>query len=181
MGIPFNRELRVDYIDGNKLNNQKSNLRIASINQINYGATSPTNKNKITSKYIGVSYKLDTERKSFDKRRGKYYIRKERSVWRANVTEDYKQYEKSFPYTDEGEIQAAKWYDSMARILHGKFAVLNFPREKKLEDGGLVEKLTTQQVEQQLNRKLHWWNDDIVSINGIEYKKVFLKNEYKKV
>jgi len=39
--------------------------------------------------------------------------------------------------------------------------------------------LTSEQVENKLGRKLHWWNDDIVTINGANYKKVFLKPEYK--
>ena len=41
--------------------------------------------------------------------------------------------------------------------------------------------LTTEQVEKKLGRKLHWWHDDVVSITGIEYKKVFLKPEYKRL
>jgi RimJ/RimL family protein N-acetyltransferase len=34
-------------------------------------------------------------------------------------------------------------------------------------------------VEQKLGRKLHWWNDDVVLIKGVLYKKVFLRPEYK--
>jgi hypothetical protein len=44
--------------------------------------------------------------------------------------------------------------------------------------GGLIETLTTEQVEQKLGRKLHWWNDDVVLIKGVRYKKVFLRPEY---
>ena len=47
-----------------------------------------------------------------------------------------------------------------------------------LESGGELT-LTSEQVENKLGRKLHWWNDDVVTINGTEYKKVFLKPEYK--
>ncbi len=50
--------------------------------------------------------------------------------------------------------------------------------DEQYADGGELT-LTSEQVENKLGRKLHWWNDDVVSINGIEYKKVFLKNEYK--
>lgn len=47
-------------------------------------------------------------------------------------------------------------------------------------DGGyLSETLTIDEVENLLGRKLHWWKDDVVSINGVEYKKLFLKSEYK--
>ena len=52
--------------------------------------------------------------------------------------------------------------------------------ENKYELGGELT-LTTEQVENKLGRKLHWWNDDVVNINGIEYKKVFLKPEYKRL
>ena len=47
-------------------------------------------------------------------------------------------------------------------------------------NGGEIT-LTSEQVENKLGRKLHWWNDDVVNINGIEYKKVFLKPEYKRL
>jgi hypothetical protein len=50
----------------------------------------------------------------------------------------------------------------------------------RYELGGEIT-LTTEQVEQKLGRNLHWWNDDVVTINGAEYKKAFLKPEYKKV
>lgn len=51
---------------------------------------------------------------------------------------------------------------------------------KTFMSGGEIT-LTTEQVENKLGRKLHWWNDDVVFINGIEYKKVFLKPEYKRL
>ena len=50
--------------------------------------------------------------------------------------------------------------------------------DKNFELGGEIT-LTSEQVENKLGRKLHWWNDDVVTINGIEYQKVFLRNEYK--
>jgi len=52
--------------------------------------------------------------------------------------------------------------------------------KNKYAKGGELT-LTSEQVENKLSRKLHWWNDDVVSINGIEYKKVFLRNEYKRL
>jgi hypothetical protein len=48
-------------------------------------------------------------------------------------------------------------------------------------NGGVIETLTTEQVEQKLGRKLHWWNDDVVLIKGVLYKKVFLRPEYQKI
>ena len=200
MDIPEDRKLRVDYIDGNKLNNQKSNIRVATISQINYGATSAIDKKKITSKYIGVSHRIMPQKKVYDKRTDKYYNIKEKNYWRVKIQDSSmgRKYEKNFPYTDVGEIKAAKWYDSMAKLIHGEFAVLNFPEDKfnqdnpntfsgkilkkypKYDNGGELT-LTTEQVENKLGRKIHWWKDNVVSINGIEYKKVFLRNEFKRV
>jgi hypothetical protein len=51
------------------------------------------------------------------------------------------------------------------------------------EGGGVGSEitLTTEQVENKLGRELHWWKDDVVTINGTEYKKIFLKPEYKRL
>ena len=43
------------------------------------------------------------------------------------------------------------------------------------------DSLSSQEVEDKLGRKLDWWNDDIVYLSGIKYKKVYLRPEYKKV
>ena len=52
--------------------------------------------------------------------------------------------------------------------------------DEQYADGGELT-LTSEQVENKLGRKLHWWKDDVVSIKGIEYKKIFLKDEYKRL
>ena len=52
---------------------------------------------------------------------------------------------------------------------------------KFLNGGKLDNVLSIEEVEQKLGRELHWWNDDIVYLIGIEYKKVYLRPEYKKV
>ena len=49
------------------------------------------------------------------------------------------------------------------------------------EYGGSISLLSSQEVENKLGRELHWWNDDIVYLSGIEYKKVYLRPEYKKI
>ena len=55
-------------------------------------------------------------------------------------------------------------------------------RRKKFDFGGSIsDLLSIEQIEKKLVRKLHWWDDDVVSINGIEYKKVFLRPEYKRL
>jgi len=54
-------------------------------------------------------------------------------------------------------------------------------RYKNLGFTKVPDLLSSQEIEQKLGRKLHWWNDDVVIINGTEYKKVFLKPEYKRL
>lgn len=111
LGIGETRELRADYIDGDNLNCQKSNLRIASVSQINAGSTT-SETSTYSSAYLGVS---------------KHKFHSGNPFWRAIISDlSEKQIEKIFPYTAEGEIEAAKWYDKMAKIYHGEFAKLNF-------------------------------------------------------
>jgi hypothetical protein len=37
------------------------------------------------------------------------------------------------------------------------------------------------EIENKLGRKLNSWNDDIVYLDGIKYKKVYLRTEYKRL
>lgn len=96
----------VDHKDGNGLNNVKSNLRIATNSQ-----NSKNRKAAGKSKYLGVSLVIRTRQKSY---------------WLASIKVDGKQkHIKSFPYTPEGEILAAKAYNEAAIKYHGEFANLN--------------------------------------------------------
>ena len=52
---------------------------------------------------------------------------------------------------------------------------------KKLFSKGFSDLLSSQEVENKLGRKLDWWNDDIIYLSGIKYKKVYLRPEYKKI
>jgi hypothetical protein len=49
--------------------------------------------------------------------------------------------------------------------------------------GGLLlpDIISISDIENHLGRKLHWWNDNIVKIKGIKYKKVYLQPYYKKI
>ena len=52
----------------------------------------------------------------------------------------------------------------------------------RFDDGGSVsDTLTSEQVSEKLGRELHWWNDDIIYLSGIKYKKGYLLSEYKRV
>ena len=57
----------------------------------------------------------------------------------------------------------------------------NNPDIRYAEGGSIPDLLSSQEVEYKLGRKLDWWNDDIVYLSGIEYKKVYLRPEYKKI
>jgi hypothetical protein len=92
--------------------------------------------------------------------------------------DEYKYHNDEFIISDLRPRNVVKSKDGkiyvIDNIITKKDSNINF------ELGGEIT-LTTEQVEQKLGRKLHWWNDAIVTINGVEYKKVFLKNEYKRI
>ena len=90
----------VDHIDGNKLNNQKSNLRLCSISE------NMCNRNKTTgqtsSKYKGVF--------------------KQKNKWRAVCRKNKIVYELGSFETEE---EAAEAYNEKAKELHEGYALLN--------------------------------------------------------
>jgi hypothetical protein len=77
------------------------------------------------------------------------------------------------------------WIKRKKAIKEGKFekgGYLEIDLElPELSLQSLPDLLSSQEVEYKLGRKLHWWNDDIVYLSGIEYKKVYLRHEYKRV
>ncbi len=94
----------VDHIDGDKLDNRKSNLRLCA-HHLNMRNQKPR-KRKSACAFKGVS---------FHKRIGK---------WAANITKE--KYKKThLGYFDTAEA-AAKAYDLAAKITYGEFARLNF-------------------------------------------------------
>jgi hypothetical protein len=99
----------VDHIDGNKLNNTRENLRIATRLD---NCRNVNKKRTNTSGYKGVS---------FDKRRGK---------WRARIKVNYK--EVWLGYFDN-KHDAARMYNFWAKDLFGEYARLNVIREDEEE------------------------------------------------
>jgi hypothetical protein len=97
--------LEVDHIDGNKLNNQKSNLRICT-HQQNMANQKKYKTN--TTGYKGVTI-------------WKQYIRAQIQINKKRI------YLGFFPDL----ISAAKAYDKKAKELWGSFARLNFPENKQ--------------------------------------------------
>jgi len=100
----------VDHIDGNGLNNQRSNLRVCSISENNLNRRSETSSR---SKYKGVS--------PHEYRSGTNPNNKKLTYWRAYCTRDDISYHKLF----KTEIEAALQYNEWAKELHGEFARLN--------------------------------------------------------
>lgn len=103
--------IQIDHKDCNGLNNQRSNLRIASNSENQRNRRSVTNT---SSKYKGVSIKSNKENgKTF-----RYY--------RARIKINGKESQLgTFPFTIEGERKAAREYNKKAKELFGKFANLN--------------------------------------------------------
>ena len=103
----------LDHKDINPLNNQFSNLRLATRREQQHNKCK-RNDNK--SGFIGVSF-------CHYKRGNGYYY------WRACIQRPGGKNEvKLFPYTDIGLIAAAHWHDSKAREYFGEFCgELNFP------------------------------------------------------
>jgi len=91
--------LEVDHIDGNGLNNQKSNLRICTHSDNMKNKRSSKNS---TSKYNGVHWN----------KRDKVYTSEIRNIYIGNF---------------KNEIDAAKAYDEYAKLHNKEFARLNFP------------------------------------------------------
>lgn len=92
----------VDHKDRNGLNNQRSNLRIATRSQNN--ANRRASINSRTSKFLGVAYEKD------------------RKKWTARIRKDWKGYRLG---SFDTEVEAARAYNAAATIFHGEFANLN--------------------------------------------------------
>ena len=89
-----------DHIDHCGMNNQRSNLRIATSQQ---NSRNRSSRNGSSSKYLGVSW--------------------DRIKWTAQIGSI-----RLGRFKDE--IDAAKAYDAAAKIHHGEFANLNFKEDK---------------------------------------------------
>ncbi len=102
--------MQVDHIDGNGLNNQRSNLRLCTATD---NARNSRSRRGSSSEFKGVSWS------------------KSGKAWQAYIAAD-KQTIYLGLFEDEGF--AARVHDSAARKLHGEFARLNLPNCAPLTD-----------------------------------------------
>jgi hypothetical protein len=93
----------VDHINGDSLDNRRSNLRLATHSQNQYNKRKAKNT---SSRFKGV------------------YFRKNRGKWIAYIVAGKKIWLGSF----YSEIEAARAHDQAAMKYHGEFAKLNFPQ-----------------------------------------------------
>jgi hypothetical protein len=100
--------LLVDHINGDSLDNRRSNLRLATHSQNQWNKRKMENT---TSRFVGVSF------------------RENRGKWAAYIGVAGK---RIFLGYFDSEIEAAKTYDEAAKKYRGEFARLNFPEENSL-------------------------------------------------
>ena len=96
----------IDHIDRNRLNNQKENLRFCTYSE---NAMNSDKKKKTASKFKGVFL----------------HVVEGRRYWRAKICVNRRDIRKVFPYTKEGEKEAAMWFNEQSRKHFGEFAYKN--------------------------------------------------------
>lgn len=99
--------VKVDHIDGNGLNNSRSNLRTATTAQ--NGANRKKDKRPTSSKFKGVSW------------------HRPKSIWISRIKVAGKGCHLGYFASEE---EAARAYDKAAIMYFGEYAHLNFPQEK---------------------------------------------------
>lgn len=100
--------MEIDHINNNKLDNQSSNLRACTHTQNVQNRLGNTGSG---SKFKGVHPSYSHNRK---------YLH-----YSAQISVNGKRMSKLFPFTPEGEVQAAKHYNELAKKYYGEFAHVN--------------------------------------------------------
>jgi len=110
--IPAGKDQQVDHIDGNKLNNQKRNLRACT--QAENKRNAPARKNKLRTRFKGIHWD------------------KQNKLWEVRLMANGKP---MFFGRYKSDIDAAAAYNKAAAEHHGEFARLNVlgPETKKVK------------------------------------------------
>lgn len=104
--------MQVDHINGDRLDNRRSNLRLCTHGQ--------NSKNRPGWRSRPNKFK-GTNRRTYKKENGELSV-----VWFARIMVDRNRFQMPHRKT---EIEAAKDYDVLAKAHHGEFASLNFSSE----------------------------------------------------
>lgn len=116
LGLTFGDKSCVDHINGNKLDNRKSNLRICNRTQNNHN--------------VGLSKRNKSGVKGVSRHCNKYKLKNGTTVvkeyWYAKIRVNGKDRGLGlYPYTDEGLEQAKIAYNNAAIQHYGSFAYIN--------------------------------------------------------
>lgn len=159
----------VDHIDGDGLNNKKSNLRICteSHNQMNKRKT----KNKRTSIYKGVS---------FDKYAGKWCASIERTIdgkrKKYNLGLFENEYEASVVY----DVNALVWFKEYACINHDKENYSDTKQYEKYIKVNKERKTTSKYKYVCWSKTMKKWDASII-YNGVKHRIGYFENEVEAV
>jgi hypothetical protein len=110
-----------------------------------------------------------------------FRTQKERDKKISKIYKDYKKEKIDGLISDWGEYTAFE--PNQIKLATGTNTTFdsNNPDIRYADGGYLSEKLTIDEVENLLGRKLHWWNDDTIILGNVKYKKIYLQPLYEKV
>ena len=111
-------EFDIDHINGNKIDNRRCNLRICKEHQNSWNRNKRTTKG-LTSKFIGVCFVGDKTRKK------RWVASLKSNIVNVNIRRSF-----------STELEAAMFYDLLAKKYYGDFSKTNFKENLRLARRG---------------------------------------------